>query len=166
MYMVAVNRSTNPWKQTGIDGGPPCVGKHIHCKCFPCLALKEKNIQRNIPLHCMINNIDVFNEMTADEKKAMDENTQKFNRALQFITSKKERSGHFWGILGQPPFVNMGEIDLMDVKDIMRAFIQREKSTEEVIEYLKLSARTQVHPDSDLLTKAILRTIWLWYCPD
>lgn len=162
--MARARRSDqSPWELAGLDGGHPCLGDHRFCKCKPCVAFKRNhNIKGDYNL-LLDGDIGSTGKMAQQDKLAWDVNTAKFDDIIIKIREKKEKSGWFWGIFGQPPHCTI--CDLSDVDDILQKFIQREVSTDDVIDFLKKAAVEKVVDNADELTKETLKEVWLHYMP-
>ena len=110
------------WEKAGVDGGPPCIGNFFMCKCKGCNTLKEK-----VDLDGQV----LFNEgflgdihkryVTKRAGAALTKSMEKFERVVECFVSKMQtlEGGYFH-------FIDYCD----EMNEILRAFIQRERSLE------------------------------------
>lgn len=140
------------WKEAGLNGGPPCVGKFGMCKCKKCICLK-----------------DILG--TQCEMQGMYLQKQDFEKYENEFESEVE---HFMKEL-----VTLDNMCLLpdfdyEIDAIISGFIQREISSDDVIKAFSglLKTRGLVGKEFSALpemeircVKNVLKDIWMFYMP-
>ena len=132
------------WENAGVDGGPPCIGDFFVCHCKGCTSLEDK-----VHLELKV----VFNKehetqirqlyLTKEDYAIYTQAKEKFERAMRQFSGNLGEHAHLCIL---PDFDN-------EVNEVLRGFIQFEKSTKDVISDLWTLMIRRELVDEDLTPK-------------
>ena len=156
------------WSMTGgSSGGPACVGNHRFCKCHACVHFKHVHkIKGDFNIIVDGHLDEVFEDLMSHEDiLAFRKNSEKFAGIMDKIFGLgKEDGGLFWGLVGLNAICTPVDVDT-ELSDLLREFIQQEKSSEEIVARLIEVKEVEVAENAEEKTFELLAEIRSMYYP-
>ena len=164
MSVISVQGLTALWENAGLDGGPPCIGTFFTCRCKGCWSLRvQVEMDGQVPFNK--NYLDRINMRYIKVRAAafLDKWKERFEEALDEFLSGVKKLG-----------TNLGNLDYdAEVEEILRSFIQRERSMDATMKDLWNFLESREEIDEDQLMnqqereglKKALQTFWVTFIP-